>query len=143
MDESGKLFFKGTWSAEQLAEMNMKISDTFNPYFQMQNKFADQSTINNVSAEYSDKSGVQSIYYVTSLYNPPEQSNIQYNVVATTPHTSGPKYYQILDGTDITYSTMISAGGSYTLTITPFAGIGQIYYATTTGYSTKYLTQDV
>lgn len=73
MQDYEKLFFKANWPAEQLAEMNMKVSDSFNPYFQMQNKFADQSLHNNLAAEYSDQNGVQSVYFVASLYNPTTQ----------------------------------------------------------------------
>lgn len=67
MDSGFNIVFRGDWSNEQLSDMGMNVSDSFNPYFQMQNNFADQSLHNNLAAEYTDINGVQSIYYVTSL----------------------------------------------------------------------------
>lgn len=67
MNSNMALYFKGNWSAEQLAEMGINTRDAFNPYNQMQNRFADQVTHDNLAGEYTDVNGVQSIYYVSSL----------------------------------------------------------------------------
>lgn len=67
MDANLSLYFRGEWSAEQLAEMGMTVRDSFNPYNQMQNQFADQVTHENLAGEYTDVNGVQCIYYVASL----------------------------------------------------------------------------
>ena len=67
MDSNATLYFKGNWSAEQLAEMGLNVKDAFNPYHQMHNKFADQVTHDNLAGEYTDTNGVQCVYYVASL----------------------------------------------------------------------------
>ena len=67
MSTNMALYFKGNWSAEQLAEMGITQRDAFNPYNQMQNNFADQVTHDNLAGEYTDVNGVQCIYYVASL----------------------------------------------------------------------------
>lgn len=61
------LYFKGNWSAEQLAEMGINTREIFNPYNQMQNKFADQVSHDNLCGEYVDVNGVQCVYYSASL----------------------------------------------------------------------------
>jgi len=67
MNSNMALYFKGNWSAEQLAEMGINVRDAFNPYNQMQNRFADQVTHDNLAGEYTDVNGVQCTYYVSTL----------------------------------------------------------------------------
>jgi len=67
MNSDFGMYFKGNWSAEQLAEMGINVKDSFNPYNQMHNRFADQVLHDNISGEYADVNGVQCIYYIASL----------------------------------------------------------------------------
>lgn len=67
MNSEFGMYFKGNWSMEQLAEMGINSRESFNPYNQMHNKFADQVLHDNLAGEYVDVNGVQSIYYVASL----------------------------------------------------------------------------
>lgn len=67
MEDNEWAFYMVSRPQEELADINNNVRDTFNPAFNMHNKFADQSTYNNISAQYFEQKGMQCIYYVTSI----------------------------------------------------------------------------
>lgn len=67
MDEQGWTFYIPRKPEEVLADQYNNITDSFNPYFQTHNKYANQSHYNNIARQYVEQKGAQAIYYVTNL----------------------------------------------------------------------------
>lgn len=67
MEEQGWTFYIPRRAPEVLADEHNNITDSFNPYFQLHNKFANQSHYNNIARQYVEQKGAQAIYYVTTL----------------------------------------------------------------------------
>lgn len=60
-------FYTPRESQEVLSNQYNNITDSFNPYFQIHNKFANQSNYNNIARQFVEQKGTQAIYYVTTL----------------------------------------------------------------------------
>lgn len=67
MDDSEWAFYIPRKPQEILANQYNNITDSFNPYFQTHNKFANQSLYNNLARQYVEQKGAQMIYYVTNI----------------------------------------------------------------------------
>lgn len=67
MEDQGWTFYIPRKSQEVLADEYNNITDSFNPYFQLHNKFANQSHYNNIARQYVEQKGAQAIYYITTL----------------------------------------------------------------------------